>query len=299
MPVGWRRRPGAGRQLQVRRHHRCSSLVLLVAIVFVEQGQRRIPVTFAKRVVGRRMYGGQSTYIPLKVNQAGVIPIIFASSVLYFPVLLSNVLPSTAGARRSQNFINSTWSSRTTSVYIILYGAADHRLRLLLRGHHLRPPPAGRRSSANRVGTSRASGRDRRPSATCSRSSTGSPCPARCSWRSSPCCPSLFLAFWNITELPLRRDDPAHRRRCRPRDDEADRQPADDAELRGLPQVVVPGARLVILGKQGAGKGTQCVRLSRALRRAAHLDRRHVPGGRALGRRSSASRPRRTWTPAS
>ena len=60
-----------------------------MAIVFVEQGQRRIPVQFAKRVVGRRMYGGQSTYIPLKVNQAGVIPIIFASSVLYLPVLLS------------------------------------------------------------------------------------------------------------------------------------------------------------------------------------------------------------------
>ena len=61
---------------------------MIVAIVFVEQGQRRIPVQFAKRVVGRRMYGGQSTYIPLKVNQSGVIPIIFASSVLYFPVLL-------------------------------------------------------------------------------------------------------------------------------------------------------------------------------------------------------------------
>ena len=68
-------------------------LALLVAIVFVEQGQRRIPVTFAKRVQGRRMYGGQSTYIPLKVNQAGVIPIIFASSLLYIPVLISNVLP--------------------------------------------------------------------------------------------------------------------------------------------------------------------------------------------------------------
>ena len=69
------------------------SLVLLVFIVFMDQGQRRIPVTFAKRVVGRRMYGGQSTYIPLKVNQSGVIPIIFASSVLYIPVLLSNVIP--------------------------------------------------------------------------------------------------------------------------------------------------------------------------------------------------------------
>ena len=68
------------------------SLVLLVFIVFMDQGQRRIPVTFAKRVVGRRQYGGQSTYIPLKVNQSGVIPIIFASSVLYIPVLLSNVI---------------------------------------------------------------------------------------------------------------------------------------------------------------------------------------------------------------
>ena len=66
---------------------------LVAAIVFVEQGQRRIPVQFAKRVVGRRMYGGQNTYIPLKVNQSGVIPIIFASSVLYLPVLLAAALP--------------------------------------------------------------------------------------------------------------------------------------------------------------------------------------------------------------
>ena len=68
-------------------------IALIVAIVFVEQGQRRIPVQFAKRVVGRRMYGGQNTYIPLKVNQSGVIPIIFASSVLYLPVLVAAALP--------------------------------------------------------------------------------------------------------------------------------------------------------------------------------------------------------------
>jgi preprotein translocase subunit SecY len=72
------------------------SLVLLVLIVFMDQGQRRIPVTFARRVVGRKMYGGSNTYIPLKVNQAGVIPIIFASSVLYIPILLSNIIPSEA-----------------------------------------------------------------------------------------------------------------------------------------------------------------------------------------------------------
>ena len=69
------------------------SLALLVLIVFMDQGQRRIPVSFARRVVGRKEVGGNSTYIPLKVNQSGVIPIIFASSVLYIPVLLSNIVP--------------------------------------------------------------------------------------------------------------------------------------------------------------------------------------------------------------
>jgi preprotein translocase subunit SecY len=67
-------------------------LLIIVAVIFVEQAQRRIPVQYAKRMVGRRMYGGQSTYIPLKVNQAGVIPIIFASSLLYIPTLLASIV---------------------------------------------------------------------------------------------------------------------------------------------------------------------------------------------------------------
>jgi preprotein translocase subunit SecY len=64
---------------------------IIVAVVFMDQGQRRIPINFAKRVVGRKMMGGSSTYLPLKVNQAGVIPIIFATSVMYFPTLLASV----------------------------------------------------------------------------------------------------------------------------------------------------------------------------------------------------------------
>lgn len=64
-------------------------LVIVCLVVFVEQSQRRIPVQYAKRMVGRRMFGGTSTYIPIKVNQAGVIPVIFSSSVLYLPSLLS------------------------------------------------------------------------------------------------------------------------------------------------------------------------------------------------------------------
>ncbi|NLA65518.1 MAG: preprotein translocase subunit SecY [Leucobacter sp.] len=64
-------------------------LVVVAAVVFVEQSQRRIPVQYAKRVVGRRTYGGSSTYIPIKVNMAGVIPVIFASAILYLPMLLA------------------------------------------------------------------------------------------------------------------------------------------------------------------------------------------------------------------
>lgn len=69
-------------------------VLLIAAIVFVQQGVRRIPVQYAKRVVGRKTYGGQSTHIPLKVNAAGVIPVIFASSLLMFPVTVAQFLPS-------------------------------------------------------------------------------------------------------------------------------------------------------------------------------------------------------------
>ena len=75
----------------------CAVGVLVVAaVVFVEQAQRRIPVQYAKRMVGRQAYGGTSTYIPIKVNQAGVIPVIFASSLLYIPSLLVNFTNSQA-----------------------------------------------------------------------------------------------------------------------------------------------------------------------------------------------------------
>ncbi len=71
-------------------------LAMIVAIIYVDQGQRRIPIQFAKRVRGRRVMGGQSTYIPLKVNTAGVIPVIFATSVLLIPSLIITAIPSDA-----------------------------------------------------------------------------------------------------------------------------------------------------------------------------------------------------------
>src|SRR5437867_8095428 len=84
----------------------------------MEQGQRRIPVQYAKRIVGRRMTSGGSTYIPLKVNQAGVIPIIFASSVLYFPTLLQNVLHFSW----FQTLVNNYILKQTSVVYMVIYG---------------------------------------------------------------------------------------------------------------------------------------------------------------------------------
>ena len=95
------------------------SLAILAAVVRVELGQRRIPVQFAKRVVGRRMTGGQSTYIPLKVNQAGIVPIIFASSVLLLPVLFSNMLGSAVGWRGTiASFVNDYLVNSQNIVYI-------------------------------------------------------------------------------------------------------------------------------------------------------------------------------------
>ncbi len=95
------------------------SLGILAAVVRVELGQRRIPVQFAKRVVGRRMTGGQSTYIPLKVNQAGIVPIIFASSVLLLPVLFSNMLGSAVGWRGTiASFVNDYLVNSQNIVYI-------------------------------------------------------------------------------------------------------------------------------------------------------------------------------------
>jgi preprotein translocase subunit SecY len=92
-------------------------LLIVVAVIFVEQAQRRIPVQYAKRMVGRRMYGGQSTYIPLKVNQAGVIPIIFASSLLYIPVLLSSIV----NKEWLRDLVDRFASSGSHPLYIITY----------------------------------------------------------------------------------------------------------------------------------------------------------------------------------
>ncbi len=207
------------------------SLLLLVVIVFMDQGQRRIPVTFAKRVVGRRMYGGQSTYIPLKVNQSGVIPIIFASSVLYIPVLLSNVIPW----QSFQSFVKNNIQP-TSLIYIFLYFVLivvftffyvyvafdPHQQADIIRKQGgfipgIRPGPPTERYFAhilNRITV-----------------------PGALFLASVAVVPSILMALWNINKFPFFGTTLLISVGVALDNDEADRQPADDAQLRGLPQV--------------------------------------------------------------
>jgi preprotein translocase subunit SecY len=86
---------------------------IVLTVIFVEQGQRRIPVQYARRVVGRKVYGGQATYLPLKVNSGGVLPIIFAVSLLYFPIQVAGFVPQLQGLM--------DWFSRTSLAFNLCY----------------------------------------------------------------------------------------------------------------------------------------------------------------------------------
>lgn len=95
--------------------------LIIASVVFIQEGQRRVQVQYAKRVVGRRVYGGQTSHIPLKVNQAGVIPIIFAISLLAFPGTIATWMPQTSGYSQFVNTwftMNGTWRSIP---YLLVY----------------------------------------------------------------------------------------------------------------------------------------------------------------------------------
>lgn len=102
------------------------AIVVVVGIIMVQQGTRKIPVQYAKRVVGRKMYGGQSTHIPLKVNQAGVIPVIFALSLLQFPLTITYFFPNTGFT----NFVTN-WLSPAGNPGVWVYGTLNVLLIIL------------------------------------------------------------------------------------------------------------------------------------------------------------------------
>ena len=96
-------------------------LLVMLGILFMEQGQRRVPVQYAKRMVGRRLVGGSTTYIPLKINQSGVIPVIFASSILYLPILYATFRPqSGTGQWIATNFHTNSWVYSTLQFLLIV-----------------------------------------------------------------------------------------------------------------------------------------------------------------------------------
>jgi preprotein translocase subunit SecY len=103
------------------------AVITIMAIVYVQDGVRKIPVQYAKRVVGRRVYGGQNTYIPLRVNQAGVIPVIFASSILMFPSMVFNWIQSLESMQEAIKNPIVFWFlnifNYNTATYIIIYVA--------------------------------------------------------------------------------------------------------------------------------------------------------------------------------
>ena len=98
-------------------------VVIVAAVVFVEQSQRRIPVQYAKRMVGRRTYGGNNTYIPIKVNMAGVVPVIFASSLLYLPALIAQFNQPPAGETPALwvTWIQNYLTKGDHPLYMLLY----------------------------------------------------------------------------------------------------------------------------------------------------------------------------------
>jgi preprotein translocase subunit SecY len=90
-------------------------VAVVVAVILITQGQRKIPVQYAKRIIGRKVYGGQSTYIPLRVNQAGVIPIIFAQSIILFPATIASFIPNQGLQKIAESLMRGQF------VYTILY----------------------------------------------------------------------------------------------------------------------------------------------------------------------------------
>ena len=133
-------------------------LAVVAAIVFVQEGQRRIPVQYAKRVIGRRMTEGGQTYLPLRVNMAGVIPVIFAASIMAFPPTVGQLVKTHWGTVAVGLLHAQRLALRPRRVDL------HHRLHLLLHGGHVQPGrPGGQPEEVRRVHPRRAARAARRP----------------------------------------------------------------------------------------------------------------------------------------
>ncbi len=206
-------------------------VALTVGIIYIEQGQRRIPVQFSKRVRGRKVMGGQSTYIPLKVNMAGVIPVIFATSIMYFRFGAATGWLGSHGSEldRHQFAVIERWRVLPEPVVHLRARSPRGVLHLLLHGDPVRSGTPGRHDpTPGWVHSWYSSGTSDR-AVPCVRAQPNHA--ARCDVLGDRDNPAVHPRFH--LERPrrtLRRVDHHRCGRC-PRDNEADRVPADDEEL--------------------------------------------------------------------
>ena len=241
------------------------------AVVFVQEGQRRIPIQYAKRMVGRKMTAGGSTYLPLRVNMAGVIPIIFAAAILAFPPTMAQYFPAT------RDFVNEYFQPDDW-IYMLIQGFMIVVFTYFYTAVQFNP--VDQADNLRKYGGYIPGIRPGPPTAQyLDRVLSRLTLPG-----------SLFLALVAVASEPLhrvrrllagerrrpRRHVGADRGRRRARHDAADGVADDDALLRGLPQVAEGHVRILILGPQGSGKGTQAKRI------AAGYDAPHVATGDIL-----------------
>ena len=211
------------------------ALAVIVAIVFVQEGQRRIPVQYAKRVVGRRMTAGGSTYLPLRVNMAGVIPVIFAASIMAFPPTIGQLINTPAALDFAAFFSPNSWAYVIGEVFFIIiftyfytavtFNPVDQADNLKQHGGFIPGVRPGRPTAEY---LDRILSRLTFPGALYPR--------RRRRAADDPDQPDLG-------QLLLRRHLDPDRRRRRPRHGEAARGAADDAQLRGVPQITVAQPR--------------------------------------------------------
>ncbi len=214
------------------------ALAVIVGIVFVQEGQRRIPVQYAKRVVGRKMTTGGSTYLPLRVNMAGVIPVIFAASIMAFPPTIGQLLNTPAALDFAAFFSPSSWAYIVGEVFFIIiftyfYTAVTFN-------------PVDQADNLKKYGGFIPGVRPGRPTAEYLDLDLAPDLPGRAvSRRGRGAADDPDLP--DLGQLLLRRHLDPDRRRRRTRHRQAARSAADDAQLRGVLEVGV--------GREVAGRG--------------------------------------------